>query len=123
MWATYSTYDGSFADRRSYGFNVDVGNGFVTAVPSLILYAALATEFLPPMAAGIVGIMLFWQWTYATSAYLMSFFVAKRHRSIRRSELAALILGINAPWVLCPLVGLYASIRLVVDDSYSVLGG
>jgi len=123
VWATYATYDGSFADRRTYGFNVDVANGFVTAVPSVILYAAFATEFLPPVAAGIVGIMLCWQWTYATSAYLMSFFVARRHRNISRSELAGMVLGFNAPWILCPLVGLYASIRLIVDDSYRVFGG
>ena len=30
VWATYSLYDGSYADRRTYGFNADVGNGFVT---------------------------------------------------------------------------------------------
>jgi hypothetical protein len=123
VWATYAVYDGSFADRRSYGFNVDVANGFVTAVPTFILYAAFTTEFLPPLAAGIIGIMLFWQWTYATSAYLMSFFVAKRHRDISRGALGGLIWGTNLPWVVCPLVGLYASIRLVADGSYSVLGG
>ncbi|MDE0700054.1 MAG: hypothetical protein OXH61_04930 [Acidimicrobiaceae bacterium] len=123
VWATYSVYDGSFADRRTYGFNVDVGNGFVTVVPSVILYATITTEFLPPIAAGVLGIMMFWQWTYATSAYWMSFFVAKRHRRITRSELYILIWGTNAPWVLCPLLGFYASIRLVVDDSYRVLGG
>ena len=123
VWATYSVSDGSFADRRTYGFNVDVANGFVTAIPTVILYAALATEFLSPVTTGIVGIMMFWQWTYATSAYWMSFFVAKRHRDIPRGEFYVLILGTNAPWVLCPLVGLYASIRLVLDDSYRVLGG
>ena len=123
VWAAYCQYDASYADRRTYGFNVDVANGFVTAVPSVILYAAFATEFLPPVAAGVVGVMLCWQWTYATSAYLMSFFVAKRHRSISRSELAGMILGFNAPWIVFPLVGLYASIRLVVEDSYHVFGG
>ena len=123
VWATYSTYDGSYADRRTYGFNVDVANGFVTAVPSLILYGAFATEFLPPVAAGIVGIMLCWQWVYATSAYLMSFFIVRRHRLLGKGELAGMILGFNAPWIVCPLVGLYASVRLVVDNSYAVLGG
>ena len=123
VWATYATYDGSFADRRTYGFNVDVANGFVTAIPTAILYAAFATEFLPPLAAGIVGVMFFWQWIYATSAYLMSFFMAKRHRDLSRGELSGMIVGINAPWIVCPLLGLYASIRLVVDNSYGVLGG
>lgn len=123
VWATYASYDGSFADRRSYGFNVDVGNGFGTAIPTLILYGAFATEFLPPVAAGIIGIMFCWQWTYATSAYLMSFFIARRHRDISRGELSGMILGLNAPWIVCPLVGLYASVRLVVDGSYAVFGG
>ncbi|WP_419864746.1 hypothetical protein [Candidatus Poriferisodalis sp.] len=123
VWAAYSVYDGSYADRRSYGFNVDVGNGFVTAIPTLILYAAFTTEFLSPLAAGILGIMFFWQWTYATSIYLMSFFVAKRHRDISRGELYGMILGFNAPWILCPLFGLYVSIRLVVEGSYGVFGG
>ena len=122
VWATYATYDGSFADRRTYGFNVDVANGFVTAIPTAILYAAFATEFLPPVAAGIVGIMFFWQWIYATSAYLMSFFVARRHRDLSRGELSGMILGFNAPWIVFPILGLYAAIRLVVDGDYAVLG-
>ena len=123
VWATYAVYDGSFADRRTYGFNVDVANGFVTVVPSLILYGALATEFLPPVAAGIVGVMFCWQWISATFAYLMSYFIARRHRDLSRGELVGMILGFNAPWIVLPLVGLYASIRLVVDNSYGVLGG
>lgn len=123
VWAAYSVYDGSYADRRSYGFNVDVGNGVITAIPTLILYAAFTTEFLSPLATGILGIMFFWQWTYATSIYLASFFIAKRHRDISRGELYGMILGFNAPWILCPLLGLYVSIRLVVEGNYGVLGG
>jgi len=123
VWAAYSVYDGSYADRRTYGFNVDVGNGFITAIPTLILYAAFTTEFLSPLAAGILGVMFFWQWTYATSVYLWSFFIAKRHRDISRGEVYGMILGFNAPWIVVPLLGLYVSIRLAVDGSYSVLGG
>ncbi len=122
VWASYSTYDGSYADRRTYGFNVDVGNGFITAIPTLILYAAFTTEFISPLAAGILGIMFFWQWMYATSIYLLSFFIAKRHRDISRGEVYGMILAFNAPWIVVPLLGLYVSIRLVVDGSYSVLG-
>ena len=40
VWATYSQYDGSYADRRTFGFNVDIANGFATPVPTLILWAA-----------------------------------------------------------------------------------
>ncbi len=122
VWATYSQYDGSYADRRTFGYNADVANGFVTPVPTLILYAAYTINFLPALFAGIIGVMLFWQWTYVTSVYFISFFVAKRHARLSRRELYFYICAFNSPWVLCALLGLYVSIRLIVDGNYTVLG-
>ena len=46
VWATYAVADGTF------GFNADVVNGFVTPVPTLILYAAHTVNFLPAVLAG-----------------------------------------------------------------------
>ena len=122
VWATYSQYDGSYADRRTFGYNVDIANGFVTPIPTLILYAAYTVNFLPALFAGIFGVMLFWQWTYMTSVYFVSFFVAKRHTRISRRELYIYICAFNSPWVLCALLGLYVSVRLIVDGDYAVLG-
>ena len=121
-WASYSLYDGSYADRRTYGFNVDIANGFVTVIPSLILYATYTFAFLPALVAGILGAMLFWQWVYMTSVYVVSFYVAGRHKLIRRGDTNFYILGINSFWVVFALLGLYISIRLIVDGDYSVLG-
>ena len=122
VWATYSLFDGSFSDRRTYGFNVDVANGFLTPVPTLILYAAYTVDFLPAVLAGILGVMLSWQWAYATSVYWVSFFVAGRQRRITRGELYTYIGAMNAPWVLYGLLGLYVSVRLILDGDYGVLG-
>ena len=122
VWATYSLFDGSFADRRTFGFNADIANGFATPIPTLVLYAAYTVHFLPAIVAGILGIMLFWQWTYVTSVYWVSFFVARRQDRITRDEMYTYIGAMNAPWVLCALVGLYVSVRLVVSGDYSVLG-
>ena len=122
VWATYSQYDGSYADRRTFGYNVDIANGFVTPVPTLILYAAYTVDFLPALFVGIIGVMLFWQLTYMTSVYIVSFFVAKRHTLISRRELYFYICAFNSPWVLCSLLGLYVSIRLIADGNYTVLG-
>ena len=122
VWAFYSLYDGSYTDRRTYGFNIDIANGFFTLVPTLVLYAAFTVAFLPALFAGILGVMLFWQWAYATSVYLMSFFVAGRHKLISRADVYIYIWGANASWVLFPLLGLYVSIRLIVDGDYTVLG-
>ncbi len=122
VWATYSQFDESYSDRRTYGFNVDIANGFVTPAPTLILYVAYTVDFVPALFAGILGIMLFWQWVYVTSVYLVSFFVAGRHIHITRGEMYGYILAMNSPWVLCALVGLYVSVRLILDGDYGVLG-
>ena len=122
VWATYSQYDGSYADRRTFGFNADVANGMVTPVPTLILYAAYTFNLLPAVLAGILGVILFWQWTYLTSVYWVSFFVANRQARITRSEMYTYIWATNSPWVLCALLGLYVSVRLILDGNYSVLG-
>jgi len=122
VWAAYSYYDGSYADRRTFGYNADIANGMVTPAPTLILYAAYTLDLLPAVVAGILGVMLFWQWTYVTSVYGASFFVANRHTQISRREVYTYICAINSPWVLCALLGLYVSIRLILDGNYSVLG-
>ncbi|MDE0263964.1 MAG: hypothetical protein OXJ37_16290 [Bryobacterales bacterium] len=122
VWAAYSYYDGSYADRRTFGYNADIANGMVTLAPTLILYAAYTFDLLPAVLAGILGVMLFWQWTYVTSVYWASFFVANRHAQISRREVYTYICGVNSPWVLCALLGLYVSVRLILDGNYSVLG-
>lgn len=122
VWATYALFDGSFSDRRTWGFNVDVANGFFTPIPTVILYGAFTVEFLPAVLAGILGLVLSWQWTYMTSVYWVSFFVARRQRLITRGELYLYIGALNAPWVLFALLGLYVSVRLILDGDYGVLG-
>lgn len=121
-WAVYCRYDDAYADRRTFGFNVDIGNGFVTPVPTLILYWAFTFGYPSALAVGIIGAMLFWQWVYATSLYIVSFFVARRHTQISRRDVGIYILGINSFWILCALLGAYVSIALIVNGDYRVLG-
>ena len=122
VWASYSCYDDSYTDRRSFGFTCDVGNGFVTPVPSLVLYATFTVPFVPAVWAGAIGAMLFWQWVYVTSAYWFSFFVAGRHRRLGAIEALAHVHLANSLWVLVPLLGMYVSVRLILDGNYGVLG-
>ena len=32
VWSTYSLFDPGYSDRRSFGYNIDVGNGFTTFI-------------------------------------------------------------------------------------------
>ena len=122
IWAMYSVYDRSYTDRGSWGFNVDTANVVVTTVPSLVLLATYSNPFLPAIVAGIVGVALFWQWLYATSVYVASIFIAGSHAHLSRRELYLFVLAPNLPWLLAAVLGLYVSVRLIVDGSYAVLG-
>ncbi len=121
-WAAYCYYDDSYADRRTFGFNVDIANGFVTPLPTLVVYAAFTIGYPSAPVAGIIGLMLSWQWVYMTSTYLVSFFVARRHTLVSRRDMLIYIVAINSFWVLCALLGVYVSIALIVDGDYGVLG-
>ena len=122
VWATYSMFDSAYADRNTYGFNIDIGNGFVTIAPTLMLYAAYTGGVIPAMAAGILGAMLFWQWVYASSLYVVSFFVGQKRPLLTARDFTIYLLGPNAVWILIPIVGVYISIRLILDGHYGVLG-
>ena len=121
-WAVYSVYDESYLDRRTFGFNCDIANGYFTPIPTLVLYATFTVPFLPAVAAGILAAMLFWQWVYVSTLYVVSFFVARRHLQIRRGQVFSYIVVPDSPWVLIPLLGIYVGVRLIVDGDYSVLG-
>lgn len=56
-----------------------------------------------------------------SSLYVDAFFVAKRHRRISRAELWIDVLGPNSIWVLCPLLGLYVAVHLILDGNYGVV--
>ena len=122
VWAAYSMYDSAYADRNTYGFNIDIANGFTTPASSLFLYVTYTGELLPAVAVGIVGAMLFWQWVYASSLYVVSFFVGRKQTRITPREFWIYIFSPNAIWVLFPMLGLYLSVRLILDGNYSVLG-
>ena len=120
-WAAYAHYDRSYTDRGTFAFIADAANGIATPVPTLILYAAYSLELLPAVPAGILGVMLFWQLMYNTAVYSANFFVANRHTRISRRDVYV-VWAFNSPWVLFPLLGLYVSVRLILDGNYSVLG-
>ncbi len=122
VWATYSMADPAYEDRKTYGFNVDIANGFFTPIPTATLYAAFTLGFLPVTWAGILGVMLFWQWTYVSSLYVVSFFVNQKQKRISRKELWGFIFGTNSVWIVTPAFGLYVSIRLILDGHYGILG-
>lgn len=122
LWGVYSLYDSSYTDRKTFGFIVDIGNGAVTPFLSLLLLGTITIPFLPAQIAGILGVLLFWQWIYVTSLYMVSFYITGRHRLIDRRERLIYIWVPNLFWILLPIYGFYVSVRLILDGSYVALG-
>lgn len=121
LWSTYSIFDDSYADRKSFGFFVDVGNGFTTLVPSLCFLYGMTFDVLPARALGMLGLLLFYQTWYGTLVYFGSFIFNKRYRGHTRRNLALFVGLSNGLWFTFPLWGMYVAAVLIETNSYAVL--
>jgi len=122
LWAIYSQMDRSYADRRSYGYNIDFANGFLVPIPTLILYVSYSIDILPALATGIIGVMLYWQLLHGTLVYWIGFFGANLQDGVNRLHLYVVVLGLNSQWVFFGLLGIYVSIQMILRGDYSVFG-
>jgi hypothetical protein len=118
IWTSYAGFDESYANQSSFGFLVDVGNGFTTLIPSLVFLYAMTFEVIPARALGIVGVLLFYQMWYGTLVYLGGFFLNKRYVGHPLAHLAIIVGFLNGLWLTFPLLGIYASISMVYTSSY-----
>jgi hypothetical protein len=120
LWSTYSVFDDSYADRKSFGFFVDIGNGFSTLIPSLLFLYGMTFEIMPARVLGIVGLLLFYQTWYGTVVYFWSFVLNKRYRGHTLLNLALFVGMSNGLWLTFPLWGIYASVVMIRSDSYAL---
>lgn len=120
IWSGYSLFDPGYSDRRSFGYNIDVGNGFTTLVPALLFAFGMTFEWLPARVLGIIGIILFWQMFYGTAVYFFQFFNNDRHKGHSLRDLLVFVGITNLMWFVFPIWGLWASVELILDGSYQV---
>ena len=120
IWSTYSLFDPGYSDRRSFGYNIDVGNGFTTLVPALLFAFGMTFELLPPRVLGIIGTIIFWQMFYGTSVYFFQFFHNGRHKGHSVRDVLLFVGLSNLLWLVFPLWGLWTSVSLILDGSYKV---
>jgi hypothetical protein len=120
VWSSYSLYDPGYSDRRSFGYNIDVGNGFTTLIPATLFAFSMTFELLPARILGILGIIIFWQMFYGVVVYFFQFFNNGRHKGHRVKDIVLFVGVSNAAWAIFPVIGLWASIQLILDGNYSV---
>jgi hypothetical protein len=121
VWLGYARYDTGYADRRSFGFAIDVGNGFSTLLPSLFFLVGMTFPVAPPVVVGLVGAFVFYQKLYGTALYFFQYLFNRRYQGHRLANVIAVVGGTNGIWLVFPAVGLAVCIRIVLDDSLAVL--
>lgn len=122
IYSVYSVTDPAYTDKSSCGFNTDIWNGFWTFIPTVLLLVTFAYPVIPPFIVGVIGIALFHQWIFGTIMYSASFYVGGHYKSVSASDAFLFIWVINGSWILCAALGLFVSIKLILDQNYGVLG-
>jgi hypothetical protein len=123
LWSSYSVFDESYANRKSFGFFIDVGNGFSTIVPTIVCIVAMTYEFLPARTVGIVLLIVNYQMWYGTLVYFGSFLFNKRFHGHTRFNLALFVGFTNGLWFTFPVWGMWCALRMIYSGSYEVFHG
>eukprot|EP00798_Chlamydomonas_sp_ICE-L_P024207 gene24207-9806_t len=121
VWSTYSLMDPSYQDQTTFGFFVDVGNGFTTLLPTL-LWALAMTWDVPGLSArtlGAIGLVLYYQEGYGTVIYFFSYLLNERYKNQHAWQIWLVIIS-NSVWIIFPFIGFYTSYGLIWSDSFSV---
>jgi len=120
MWITYTVFDPSYANDESFGFFIDVGNGYTTIIPSIVYLIGMTFPILSPRILGIIGLVSFYQEFYGTVIYWLSFIWNKRYSKFSFLQVLIFIGLTNGIWFIFPIIGMHTSYRLILDNSFAV---
>lgn len=133
MWSTYSLWDPSYSNPESFGFFIDVGNGWSTILPCVLWNVAVVFPhwFAPTATAiandndgsntsavvllGFIGACSNWQMLYGTIIYFLSFLWNKRYANKPPAEVFGFVGFANGIWFFFPIACLWASYKLLLD--------
>jgi hypothetical protein len=122
-WLGYAYWDDGYADPKSFGWAIDVGNGFTTLIPSLLFLAGMTFPIFTPQVLGIIGMLVFYQKFYGTSLYFFQYLYNKRYVDRPIAGVWSVVGGTNGLWFVFPAVGLYVCLRLILDGSFEIIWG
>jgi hypothetical protein len=121
LWSSYSVFDPAYADRKSFGFFIDIGNGFSTLLPCLLFLYGMTFELFSARTLGIVGILVFYQMWYGTVVYLTSYVMNKRYQGHSFSNVALFVGLSNGLWLTFPLWGIAVAISMIESNTYAIV--
>jgi hypothetical protein len=120
IWSGYCHFDVGYSRRGSFGYNIDVGNGFSTILPATLFAFGMTYDIVPARVLGIVGVAMFWQMFYGTVVYFFQYFNAGRHVGHTTKDLFVFVGSSNGMWFIFPIWGMLASVWLIYQDSFAL---
>lgn len=64
IWIDYAKWDDSYADKTTFGYCIDVGNGHTTLIPSILLAWSIVEPLFSAKVTGMIGLLTFYQTWY-----------------------------------------------------------
>jgi len=120
-WLGYAYWDDGYADPKSFGFAIDVGNGFSTGIPSLLFLVGMTVPIFSPVVLGIVGLLVFYQKLYGTCLYFFQYLYNRRYRDRPLSGVFAVVGGTNGLWLVFPAIGIWVCVRLILEGEFDLI--
>ncbi len=122
-WLGYAYWDDGYADPKSFGFTIDVGNGFSTLVPALLFLVGMTLPLFSPVVLGIIGLLVFYQKFYGTCLYFFQYLYNRRYQGRPLAGIVAVVGGTNGLWFVFPAIGMWVCLRLILDGSFDPIRG
>lgn len=119
VWSTYALFDPGYAERGSFGYNIDVANGVTTLIPATLFAFGMTYEIVPARVLGIVGVVMFWQMLFGTIVYFFQFFNAGRHVGHSPQNLVLFVGCTNGLWFVFPPWGMWVSIEMIYSNTFA----
>lgn len=120
VWASYSLFDESYSNKKSFGFFIDIGNGWTTLLPSLVFIYGITFEFIPARALGILGLIISYQMFYGTVIYLTSFIMNRRYKGHSFFNLAVFVGLSNGLWFVFPIWAMALAVQMIYCNCFGV---
>lgn len=120
IWSSYALFDPAYADRRSFGFWIDTGNGFTTSIVSLVCLYGMTFHVLPARAFGLVLLIACYQMGYGAVIYFWSYVFNRRYVGHTLLHVAIFVGLSNGIWIVFPLWGIWAALHAIYSDTYAV---
>ena len=125
VFASYASLDPSYVQHTSWSFWIDVGNGFVTLIPTLALSVAITRwphieciADADPRLVGLLAVVVNYQMLYGTVVYFANY-MYNGYRAGASCACVAIVYIANLTWIVFPAMWIAIGVRAVRDGSFA----